>query len=514
MRSIGLLSFAVISLLFALPAAPASPAPVRRPRYGGMLRVELLSPSIQLDPRQWPLGSSTISNDQKLAALIFDRLVALDEYGRFQPLLATEWSHDAAFRAWQFKLRPGVKFSDGTPLTGAEVATALQVLLPKSLQFSYSENSLGIRSARPAPDLLEILATGRAMIFRLAPDGALVGTGPFSFAEAIPAAPSDANPSVLKPARLKLRVNESCWSGRPYLDIIDVSFGQPPLRALYDLQIGRADLVELSPELVRKARQENARVSASLPNTLLGLRFDSAQTASDDARLREALSLSLDSDTMAGVLLQKQADPAAALLPQWLSGYAFLFGRSMNLDRAKELRASIPAAEAGGSDPLRLRIDAPGEVSKLLGERVAINARQANLYLQVVPRSGAASNAPAGLRLFAWHFESVSPRAELAALSAALDLPLAPETSSAANEPEQLYAQESRLFADNRVIPLLLLPEFAALGANVRNWSPLPWGEWRLADVWLDSAAEDSTPPPHPAEPANFSSPHVPGGRP
>jgi hypothetical protein len=34
---------------------------------------------------------------------------------------------------------------------------------------------------------------------------------------------------------------------------------------------------------------------------------------------------SLDRKTMANALLQKQAEPASSLLPQWLSGYAFLF---------------------------------------------------------------------------------------------------------------------------------------------------------------------------------------------
>jgi hypothetical protein len=59
------------------------------------------------------------------------------------------------------------------------------------------------------------------------------------------------------------------------------------------------------------------------------------------ARLWEALSLSLDRGTMAGVLLPKQAEPATALLPQWLSGYAFFFTMDMNLDRPKEMKAVL-----------------------------------------------------------------------------------------------------------------------------------------------------------------------------
>ena len=127
-------------------------------------------------------------------------------------------------------------------------------------------------------------------------------------------------------------------TGRPFVDGIDVTLGVPPLRAMFDLQLGKADLIELAPDLVPRAKQSNLRVWSSEPVTLYGLRFDDAQAAASDVRLREALSLSLDRGTMASVLLQKQAEPAAALLPQWLSGYAFLFTVDTNLERAKELR--------------------------------------------------------------------------------------------------------------------------------------------------------------------------------
>jgi len=41
-------------------------------------------------------------------------------------------------------------------------------------------------------------------------------------------------------------------------------------------------------------------------------------------------------------------------------------------------------------------------------------------------------------------------------------------------------------------LPLVLVPDFAALDARVRNWSPSPWGEWHLADVWIDQADSDN----------------------
>ena len=247
--------------------------------------------------------------------------------------------------------------------------------------------------------------------------------------------------------------------------------------------------------------------------TLVALRFDDAFAAPASDQLREALWLAMDRDTMANVLLQREAQPADSLLPQWLSGYAFLFESPMNLQRARELRAAFPAGVPGAAQPLRLRVDAPGDLFKLMGERVAVNARQANLLVQVaLPVSGNTAAASAnGMRLVAWHYDSLSPRAELEALVKQLldgaDLP------ANTTDPEQLFSLERRLLEERRILPLALLPEYAGIRANVHNWSASPWGDWRLADVWLDS--EDPMTTKTPAGPQkNSSTARNPGARP
>jgi ABC-type transport system substrate-binding protein len=485
----------VLLVCFALePHAAAT----KHPRYGGTLRVELREAAISLDPRAWKPGMLESAANEKIASLVFDRLVTLDNYGHFQPQLASEWSHDASARRWQIRLRDGVKFSDDTPLTAAEVAAALQPLLPNGIQLSTpAGNTLVVQSASPLPDLLELLASGRYFVYRAQPDGTLVGTGPFFVAEASPATADGKN------ARYLLKASENCWAGRPFVNAVELTLGFPALRRLLDLQLGKADLIEIAPELVRRAGQENLRVWASAPVITFGLRIDASPSAASNPRLREALFYSLDRTTMANVLLQRQAEPAAALLPQWLSGYAFLFNVDTSLERAKELRAALPANLAAAAEPLRLRVDAPGELPKLLAERVAVNARQAGMSVQVISRpvqheAGAAmppAESAASLHLFAWHVTSLSPRAELDALSRALGAAESAGADAASAEPEQIYARERKILEDRRVLPLVALPEYAGLSANVRNWLPARWGEWHLAEVWLDlpeSAAQQN----------------------
>ena len=490
MRSIRLRSFAATScalLFFAALKANAEPG-----RYGGTLHVKLRAANVSLDPRRWTPGSLSSATNEKLAGLVYDRLVTLDDYGRFEPALATEWTHDAASKNWQFKLRTGVRFSDGSAFGAADAAAALQSTFGRTFEISATENSLTVRTSHPAPDLLEQLASGRSFIFRAQLDGTLLGTGPFFVAESVGATASEINPAAIKPGRIRFQANENCWAGRPFVDFVEVTLGEPAFRQLLDLQAGKVDIAEISPDLVRKGHQEGLRIWNSLPVTLVALRFDDALAAPASDQLREALSLALDRDTMANVLLQRQALPTAALLPQWLTGYAFLFESPMNLQRAKELRAWFPASGPGAAQALRLHVDAPGDLFKLMGERVAVNARQANLLVQVATAAGAGnpSITPDGVHLFAWRYDSLSPHAELEALLK--QMPDGTDVSANSGEPEQLFAQERRLLEERRVLPLVLLPEYVGLRATVHNWNASPWGDWRLADVWLE--AEDATP--------------------
>ncbi|HYL86988.1 MAG TPA: ABC transporter substrate-binding protein [Candidatus Angelobacter sp.] len=507
MRSIELQQLAAASLVLVAAQffSQLSAKGAIHPKRGGTLRVELLANAVTLDPREWKAGSAEFAANEKLAALVFDRLVMLDNYGRFRPQLAAEWSHDAAFKRWQFMLRANVKFSDGSALTAGDVAAALQPLLPGSRQISAAGNSVVIQSSEAMPDLLEELASGRFFIYRVQLDGSLLGTGPFFQADSpagnskveTQAAPRSKSSNVAalaagRLAPLHFRENEGTWSGRPFVDGIEVTLGVPPLRQLFDLQVGKADLVEIAPDLVRRAMQENQRVWASSPVTLYGLAFDDAQPAASDARLREAISLSLDRHTMANVLLQKQAEPAAALLPQWLSGYAFLFTMETNLERAKEISATLPASGPVGPEALRLRVDPSGDLAKLLGERIAVNARQAAIPVQVLNRGPlrnvrASTNDPAaGLHLFAWHYSSLSPRVELETFVSSLNLGALSENGNSAANLEHLYERERKLLDERRVLPLVALPEYVGLGRNVHDWMPARWGEWHLADVWLD----------------------------
>ncbi len=473
MRRISCLSLAAASWLVA-EALLSVLCAATRPRYSGGLRVEMRAQVASLDPREMSSDGAEAAATQRLAALVFERLVRLDDNGRPLPALAVAWQHDAEAKRWQFRLRPGVKFHDGTPLTAERAAAALQPLLGNDRLVSVSGEWLLIQSAQPVLDLLEELAGGRNFIFQLTSDG-IAGTGAFRIAQWQPR------------RRLVLAANEDCWAGRPFLDSITVEMGVAAPQQLIDLELGKADLVELSPDQVRRAVRAGSRTWSSAPVELLALVFDPHRPAVEDARVRQAMALAMDRASMVSVLLQKQAEAAGGLLPQWLSGYAFLFSTAADSERAKQLRGELsPAA------PLVLVYDSGDLLARSVAERVAVNAREAGIAVQVSGRGLAAASANAAgnadLRLARLRLASPDPRRALASLWAALGEAAA--LPGGAATPEQLYAAERALLETYRVVPLVHLPETYGLGPRVKNWMPRSWGGWRLDEVWLDVASQ------------------------
>jgi hypothetical protein len=169
------------------------------------------------------------------------------------------------------------------------------------------------------------------------------------------------------------------------------------------------------------------------------------------------------------VLLQRQGEVSGALLPQWLSGYAFLFPAAFDLPRARAL--------AAGAHTLSLGVSDPG--LRTIADRIALNARDAGLTLNVAPQP-----AGADVRLMETRIASADPSRALAALAAAFGLPEPPR----AETPDALYAAEHSLLEGFRVVPLFHLPEVYGAASRVKGGPGItPLGEWRFGDLWIES---------------------------
>jgi peptide/nickel transport system substrate-binding protein len=258
--------------------------------------------------------------------------------------------------------------------------------------------------------------------------------------------------------------DDNAPGGRPFLDSVEVTLGRPLRDQSIDLELGKADVVELGPSELRRS-PPGRKIWTSSPVRVLALVFSPKV---DDARVREALALAIDRAAIHTVLFQRQGEVSAALLPQWLSGYAFLFPVTIDVRRAQSLGA--------GARPLSIAVDDPS--LRPVAERIVLDARAAGLNLSVINQPGNAD-----LRLTELRITSQEPAKALASIAASLGLPEPPRVDA----PEALYSAERALLDNFRIVPLLHLPDVYGASQRVKGGPAItPLGEWRFENLWLE----------------------------
>ena len=440
----------VISSVLAL--AGGSPAAVR-PHYGGTLRVMLRQAPVSLDPARL-----SVAQDARIFPLIFEGLTRFDAHARLQPQLATRWQGDSVNQRWQFWLRPGVKFQDGTPLT-ADVAAASLRAANSSWTVSAEGDSVAIQTAVPEPELPAELALARNGVARRA-GNKVIGTGPFAVSNWQPG------------TSLMLAAYEGYWGGRPYVDSVVITLGQNWRQQMIALELGKADVVEVAPEQARRAGLAGRTIVESAPNELVALVFTREAQSADEARLRQSLSASIDRASLVNVLLQGQGETAEAILPNWMTGYAMLFG---------DAGRTGSVAAGGAGSVMTLSYDASDPANQLIAERVALNARDAGIRLQTEASAGNPD-----VRLARIPLSSPQPQLALAAVAEAAGAAV-PQLQG--TTPEELYAHEKDMLQSGRVIPLAHVPQAVAIAPGVNGWPADLFGAYRLGDVGVSGGA-------------------------
>lgn len=447
---------AVSSALLLGPLALAE----SRPHYGGTLRAEIRAPLSTLDPRD--------ESTSRIAPLIFDTLTSLDSAGRPVQSLALNWIAESD-RRWSFTIRPGVTFSNGTPLTAAIAADSLRAADP-DWNIRDAGDALMVETDQPSPDLPARLAMStNAIVLR---DGDnFLGTGPFSVV--------DFTPSL----RLILAARDDGWHPRPFLDRIEFQLGRSLRDQSADLDSGKTDISELSSDEAPRAGSAR-RILRSDPSILYALRFSHTNAPTRDPRVRAALSLALDRDAIANFLLQRRGEAVAGLLPNWMTGYSFLFATARRVDAARQLRR-----DAGFAAPMTLLYHAADPMARLIAERVALNAADAGLIVRPTPDSQ--SIAVPDIELLALPLPSTDPATAVAMLArpGVLGLPYTPPTSAS---PQDVYRATAAALRDNWAVPIAYAPETVGIAPRVLNWSMSRAGGWRLDSVSL--APQGATP--------------------
>ncbi len=197
------------------------------------------------------------------------------------------------------------------------------------------------------------------------------------------------------------------------------------------------------------------------------------------ASVLEALSLAVDRKSIQSVLLRGGSEAAGGVLPEWMSGTGVLFPVQVDLERGRGvLKAGRPGAAVPTKimRPLTLSCDAGDGLARLLAERVALNAREVGLSVQVV------SSGTGDLKLERIPLGSGDPGVALGEVGRVVGV----KVTAGLSAPGEIYLAEKKLMEEGGVVPLFHLPLAFLVGERVRGFSADKLGGWGLEEDWVE----------------------------
>jgi peptide/nickel transport system substrate-binding protein len=347
------------------------------------LRWARVGDALTLDPHSQNEGPTHNLNHH-----IYETLVDRATDGTLSPRLATEWEiSDEDDTVWVFRIREGVTFHDGTPLTADDVVFSLNRAradtsgmraLHAAVQevTAPDELTVHVRLSGPSPLYVQNLTNTFIMSRAWAEANNVVepqdfaggeenfavrntnGTGPFMMVTR--------DPEV----RTVLRAFDGHWADAPAVtEIIYTPITEAATRVAALLS-GEVDLVQDVPvqDIVRLEQTPGIKVMRGPENRNIFFSYDmtSERLASanvDDnpfskPEVREAMALALDRDAIQQVVMRGESQPSAAPLPPFVNGWTEeldAYGPP-DVARAQEL-----LAEAGYPDGFSVTLDCPND---------------------------------------------------------------------------------------------------------------------------------------------------------
>jgi peptide/nickel transport system substrate-binding protein len=304
----------LVASLVTSGLGPASAA--ETPRRGGILLAVIGADPPSLDAHQ----ESTFANVE-LVAPLYSTLLQLDPYAYPKIIgdLATEWKIAPDGLTYTFKLHPGVKFHDGSPLTSVDVKASYdKIISPPQGVRSTRKNAYTEISAVEAPDPTTV-------VFKLKfPSSSLLANLASPWNVIYPKKYLDQDPNYFKthvvgsgPFKLKSYTRGSTFEGernpdyfvkdRPYLDGYKFYISPETSVRAAAIRSGRAyiefrHLPTAEVEAIKKQLGDKVAVQETPMTGQWGIAINNTVKPFNDVRVRKALTLGIDRYTMGKVL--------------------------------------------------------------------------------------------------------------------------------------------------------------------------------------------------------------------
>jgi peptide/nickel transport system substrate-binding protein len=296
------------------------------------------------------------------------------------PGIAESWTASPDGKTWTFKIRSGVKWSDGQPLTAKDVAYTFNRVVNGETENAAFYNYVANLKKVTAPDdttaVFELSAADPIMTHMWVPilpehiwknvsekdagtfdNKEMVGTGAFQLVEQ-------------KPGEfIKLKANKSYWGGAPKIDNLIYRIFKNDDAMAQALQKGEIDAVAdigANQFLALKDKPGITTVQATgLSFSELGFNTGAATTdnqpvgdghpALKDKALRQAIGYAIDQQTIVNKVLRGLGKPGVGVIPPVYTAYKFDPGaNARTFDIAKANSLLDAAGYTKGSDGIRL----------------------------------------------------------------------------------------------------------------------------------------------------------------
>lgn len=332
----------VIGLGLVAPTSlPAGPEAARAAAADDTARI-LIGPADSLDPAaQGDIGSAAIS------AQLFEGLTAIDAQLQTRPALAASWDLRDGGATIVFHLRPGLTFSDGSPLGAADVVRSwLRIVDPAhpsplvsligdvtgALDYAHGAltdpakvgmaadgNDVVVHLTRPASDFPTIVAGPTFAVVpsgidggpgALSPGPAFVGSGGYTL-------------SAEAGAKTTLVANDHYWAGRPAIGTIELVHDIGGRTSVDAFEAGDVDLADVSPFDATWLAYDDALGAQLRRAGGLSLRyygFDTSRPPFDDVRVRQAFARAVDWRRLVALSSAGTAIPATGMVPPGVPG--------------------------------------------------------------------------------------------------------------------------------------------------------------------------------------------------
>jgi peptide/nickel transport system substrate-binding protein len=385
----------VYCLLLSLPLAAC-----RRGGEPGTLVIAVEAAPSGFDPR-FSTGNATSA---RIMQLIYDTLVVKNKEFEFAPSLAERVEESADHQTFTFRLRQGVYFHNGKPLTSADVKYTFESIKEPATKSPIRGTVAKIDSIS-APDRQTVVFhaseqfdfIGSLPAIGIIPEGAgaeqaaaPVGSGPYKFI------------SYNEGDAVHLEADADYWGGAPAIPRLRVKVVTDNSTRQAELMSGEVDLAlnaQFDPETVRALQRRSDIQVVVSDGANIGYLGANATSASllGDVKVRQAVAYAIDRDSIIHRLLREQARKADALLPpeHWAYSSA-ITAYDHDAQRAMRLLDEAGFPDPDGDGPqTRLRlsiITSTNQLSRNIAAILQDQLRQVGIELEMLSLESATMN--------------------------------------------------------------------------------------------------------------------------